>query len=101
MTPSSKLKLEVVYCSSHCNASQWVELDHGATVRDAIEGSRFLERFAEIDLKTNKVGVYGQIVRLDTRLRVGDRVEIYRAITCDPETVPRRDLQSDEQKGAA
>lgn len=33
----------------------------------------------------------GKLVKLDAALRAGDRVEIYRAITCDPQTVPRRD----------
>jgi putative ubiquitin-RnfH superfamily antitoxin RatB of RatAB toxin-antitoxin module len=30
-------------------------------------------------------------VKLETRLSDGDRVEIYRPITADPETVERRD----------
>ena len=33
----------------------------------------------------------GKIVNLDAALRAGDRVEIYRPITCDPQSVPRRD----------
>ncbi|MBV5337606.1 MAG: RnfH family protein, partial [Deltaproteobacteria bacterium] len=43
------------------------------------------------DLASQKVGVFGKIVKPETALRPGDRVEIYRAITCDPQTVPRRD----------
>ena len=33
----------------------------------------------------------GKVVKPQTPLRPGDRVEIYRPITCDPQTVPRRD----------
>jgi putative ubiquitin-RnfH superfamily antitoxin RatB of RatAB toxin-antitoxin module len=40
------------------------------------------------------VGVFGNIVKLATPLKPGDRVEVYRPITCDPETVPRRDRPS-------
>jgi putative ubiquitin-RnfH superfamily antitoxin RatB of RatAB toxin-antitoxin module len=30
-------------------------------------------------------------VKPEAALRAGDRVEIYRPIICDPQTVPRRD----------
>jgi Na+-translocating ferredoxin:NAD+ oxidoreductase RnfD subunit len=42
-------------------------------------------------LAAQKVGVFGKLVKLDAPLRPGDRVEIYRPITCDPQTLPRRD----------
>jgi putative ubiquitin-RnfH superfamily antitoxin RatB of RatAB toxin-antitoxin module len=71
----------------------WLKLDvpDGSTVRDAIRSSGLLEQFPEIDLERNKVGIFGKIVRLDTALEDGNRVEIYRPITADPETVERRD----------
>jgi putative ubiquitin-RnfH superfamily antitoxin RatB of RatAB toxin-antitoxin module len=47
--------------------------------------------FPAIDLETQKVGVFGRLVKLDATLKPGGRAEIYRAITCDPQTVPRRD----------
>jgi putative ubiquitin-RnfH superfamily antitoxin RatB of RatAB toxin-antitoxin module len=37
------------------------------------------------------VGIFGKITRLDTKLEEGNRVEIYRPITANPETVERRD----------
>jgi hypothetical protein len=36
-------------------------------------------------------------MKLDSPLKPGDRVEIYRAITCDPTTVARRDVESDDE----
>lgn len=76
----------------------WLNLDvpEGATVLEAIERSGVLSQFPHIDLATQKVGVFGKVVKLDAALRPGDRVEIYRAITCDPQTVPRRDVGEDE-----
>lgn len=68
-----------------------IEVPDGATVKDAIEKSGVLKMFPSIDLETQKVGVFNKLVKLDTALRAGDRVEIYRPITCDPLTVPRRD----------
>ncbi|MEW6765219.1 MAG: RnfH family protein [Pseudomonadota bacterium] len=73
-----------------------LEVPEEATVEDAIARSRILEHFPHIDLATQKVGVFGKPAKLDTPLRVGDRVEIYRAIICDPTTVPRRDVSDED-----
>lgn len=71
----------------------WLKLDvpDGSSVRDAIQRSGLLAQFPEIDLECNKVGIFGKLVKLDTTLEEGNRVEIYRPITADPETVERRD----------
>jgi putative ubiquitin-RnfH superfamily antitoxin RatB of RatAB toxin-antitoxin module len=54
--------------------------------------SGLLARFPHIDLAAQKVGVFSKAAKLDTALRPGDRVEIYRPIIADPQTVPRRRL---------
>ena len=68
-----------------------IEVPDGTTVYDAIERSGILKMFPHIDLGVQKIGIFGKVVKPETPLRVGDRVEIYRQITCDPQTVPRRD----------
>ena len=68
-----------------------IEVPDDATVNDAIARSGILDMFPHIDLTTQKVGIFGKIVKPDSSLRAGDRVEIYRPITCDPQTVARRD----------
>ena len=75
----------------------WLKLDvpDGSTVEDAITRSGLLAQFPEIDLTRNKVGIFGKLVKLDTKLVDGNRVEIYRPITADPETVERRDRVED------
>jgi hypothetical protein len=72
----------------------WLKLEvpDGSTVREAIDRSGLLGQFPEIDLDAQEVGVFGKIVKLTTPLNDGDRVEIYRHITADPETVERRDI---------
>ena len=57
----------------------WLKLDipEGSTVQQAIEKSGLLEQFPEINLKRQKVGIFGKIIRLDTPLVDGNRVEIY------------------------
>ena len=82
------------------NAQQiWltIEVPDETRVNDAIKRSGILTMFPHIDLGTQKVGVFGKIVKLETALRPGDRVDIYRPITCDPQTVPRRDGVGDDQ----
>lgn len=74
------MKIGVVYAGPqqlqlNCN------LDDGGTVADAIERSNILRFCPDIDLKAQKVGVYGKFVKLDSVLKDGDRVEIYRKIT--------------------
>lgn len=78
----------------------WLHLDlpEGSTVRDAIERSGVLAQCPEIDLARNKVGIFGKVTKLDAVLSEGSRVEIYRPITADPRTVPRRDLAGDEDE---
>jgi uncharacterized protein len=68
-----------------------IEVPDDATVQQAIEKSGILRMFPHIDLEAQKVGVFNKLVKLEAPLRAGDRVEIYRAIICDPLTVPRRD----------
>lgn len=68
-----------------------IEVPDEATVSEAIERSGILKMFPHIDLAAQKVGVFGKLVKPEAKLRTGDRIEIYRPITCDPQTVPRRD----------
>ncbi|WP_455222667.1 RnfH family protein [Kaarinaea lacus] len=78
----------------------WMEVDipDDSTVRDAIEQSKILSIFPELDLENQKVGIYGKFCKLDTKLNDGDRVEIYRPITADPLTVPRRDTEDTDEE---
>ncbi|QEP44525.1 RnfH family protein [Ectothiorhodospiraceae bacterium BW-2] len=71
----------------------WVKLEvpDGSTVEQAITLSGILDRFPDIDLAQQKVGIFGKVTRLNSPLSEGDRVEIYRPITADPELVERRD----------
>ena len=78
-----------------------VELPEGATIQDAINKSGILKQFPDIDLEKQKVGIYTKISKLDTVLSDGDRVEIYRPITCDPKTVPRKAKAGDAAENEA
>lgn len=71
----------------------WLKLEvpDNSTVHDAIKHSGILDQFPEIDLETQKVGIFGKLTKLTAKVSEGERVEIYREITADPELVERRD----------
>jgi putative ubiquitin-RnfH superfamily antitoxin RatB of RatAB toxin-antitoxin module len=85
------MQVGVAYSESSQQVWLNIEVPDDSTVQEAIEKSGILRMFPHIDLAAQKIGVFGRLVKPEARLHAGDRVEIYRAITCDPTTVPRRD----------
>lgn len=75
-----------------------IEVPDETTVQQAIEKSGILQKFPAIDLEQYKLGIFGKVAELDTMLKPGDRVEIYRAITADPATVPRRVIAGEDDE---
>ena len=69
-----------------------IEVPEETNVQEAITRSGVLKQFPHIDLIRQKVGIFGRLVKLEAALKPGDRIEIYRGIIADPETVPRRDI---------
>lgn len=84
------MKIGIAYALPQRQVWFDVNLPDGATVKEAIEKSGILKQFPEINLETQKVGIFAKLSKLDAVLNDGDRVEIYRPITCDPKTVPRK-----------
>lgn len=82
--------VEVAYASVDDAAIVRLSLPPGATVADAITRSGLLQRFPEIDLATQKVGVFGKLANLKQTLRPHDRVEIYRPLTADAKELRRQ-----------
>jgi putative ubiquitin-RnfH superfamily antitoxin RatB of RatAB toxin-antitoxin module len=84
------MQVEVVYA---LQAEQFVlalTLDEGATVTDALEQAAAEAPFCDLDLGAMPIGVHGELVPRETRLRDGDRVEIYRPLSVDPMEARRR-----------
>lgn len=82
--------VEVVYAVAARQVVVTIDGGAGLTVAEAVKRSRMLERFPEIDLAVNRVGVFGKLVRLDRVLKGGDRVEIYRPLVGDPKEIRRK-----------
>lgn len=89
------MQIGVTYSEPNNQIWLTVEVPEGACVRSAIDQSGVLKIFPNIDLQTQKVGVFGRLTKLDAPLKSGDRIEIYRPVICDPKTVARRDAQED------
>jgi putative ubiquitin-RnfH superfamily antitoxin RatB of RatAB toxin-antitoxin module len=90
------MKIEVAYALRHKQTLLNIEVDDNASVEDAIQQSNILKKYPEINLKKNKVGIFGKITALDVKLREKDRVEIYRPLIADPKEV--RKLRAAEGK---
>lgn len=91
------MKVGVVYAESDKQVWLNVDLPDGSTVEEAINKSGILHKFPYLNIKDQKVGIFGRFAKLDAPLKDGDRVEIYRPITADPLTVKRRDTEDDDQ----
>ncbi|MFM8331659.1 MAG: RnfH family protein [Candidatus Methylumidiphilus sp.] len=91
--------MNVGVCYAETDRQVWLRLEtpEGSTVEQAIRHSGILQRFPEIDLGTQKVGIFGKLVKLDSSVKEGDRIEIYRAITADPKTVRRRRIGDEDE----
>jgi len=84
------IQVGIAYATSIRQVWHYVDLFMGATASEAITASGILNEFPEIDLKTQKIGVFGEIIDLDSLVQDGDRVEIYRSIIIDPEKLERK-----------
>ena len=80
---------EVCYALPGRVDSVAVKVQPGLTILEAIEASGVLARHP-IDLKRNRVGIFGKLKPLDALVRAGDRVEIYRPLVVDPNSARLR-----------
>jgi putative ubiquitin-RnfH superfamily antitoxin RatB of RatAB toxin-antitoxin module len=80
MSDDLTVRVEVVYARPGDAFLRELQLPRGGTIEDALQVCGVLEAHPEIDLATQKVGVYGKVLPLDHVLRDGDRVEIYRPV---------------------
>ena len=87
---SQQIQIEVAYARPDQQLLLPLRVAAGSTVAQVIEVSGVLEKFPEIDLAQNKVGIFGKLTKLDTVVRERDRIEIYRALIADPKEVRRQ-----------
>ncbi|HET6718034.1 MAG TPA: RnfH family protein [Rhodocyclaceae bacterium] len=100
---SASIHVEVVYALPAKQEIIAVTVAEGASVQDAIEKSGLLEKYPDIDLKKNKLGIFAKLSKPDTVLRDRDRVEIYRPLIADPKAVRKQRAEEGKvmKKGAS
>jgi len=87
---SEKIMIEVAYALPSVQVLLKQTVPAEATIAEAIAASGILEKYPEIDLAKNKVGIFGKLTKTDASLRDKDRIEIYRPLIADPKEVRRQ-----------
>lgn len=78
------MQVEVAYASTTRQVVVTIAVAADCTVRDAIQQSGILEQCPEIDLAVNRVGIFSKQATLESHIKAGDRLEIYRPLLIDP-----------------
>jgi hypothetical protein len=92
------ISIEVAYASANQSWLIPVEVEEGTTVQQAIASSGIMEQCPDINLQTNKVGLFSKIIDLDVPVRAGDRIEIYRPLLLDPKEARRLRAEKAKQE---
>ncbi|WP_373777501.1 RnfH family protein [Glaesserella sp.] len=91
-----KIVVEVVYAYPQKYFLKRMELDNPLTIQNVILQSGVLQKYTEIDLRENKVGIFSRPAKLTDLVENGDRIEIYRPLLADPKEIRRK--RAEEQK---
>ena len=89
------MEIEVVYASNARQMVRQLDVPEDTTVGQAIELSGLLEG---VDVSLLGVGVFARPRSLDSALKPGDRVEIYRPLVMDPMTARRERAKQQKRK---
>lgn len=84
------MNIEVVYALPEAQILLRQSVPSGTTVAEAVLASGLLDKHPEIDLATNKLGIFGKLTKADAVVRDKDRIEIYRPLIADPKEVRRK-----------
>lgn len=102
---AKSISVEVVYAEDDKQVLIRLDVSEGSTVLAAIQASTVLIQFPKLvadRVLSGRVGIFGKIVDLDTPLKAGDRVEIYRDLIIDPKESRRlKAVTSKRQKAQA
>ncbi|MEO6354053.1 MAG: RnfH family protein [Burkholderiaceae bacterium] len=87
---AGNLQVQVCYAKPGIVHLRDVSVLPGTTLQAAIVQSGILSDMPEIDITTCRVGIYAKLKTLETILKDGDRIEIYRPLIADPKESRRR-----------
>jgi putative ubiquitin-RnfH superfamily antitoxin RatB of RatAB toxin-antitoxin module len=90
--------VEVAYALENEAFLKAFEVAENSKIEDVLKISNLLNKYPEIDLKINQVGIFGKVAKLSDGLRDKDRIEIYRPLIADPKEVRKRKALEKEVK---
>lgn len=83
------IHVEVAYALPGEQFLEALEVNDSATAMEAIRQSGLLDRYPDLNQQELSIGIFSKPVTVDTALRDGDRVEVYRPLTIDPKEARR------------
>lgn len=86
---SNELQVEVAYALPQQQLIVKLKVPQGTTAEEAVLKSGLMQKFPDISLAQNKLGIFGKAIKNDHVLRENDRVEIYRGLIADPKGARR------------
>lgn len=91
MEQAERIHVEVAYALPDEQKIVGLDVEPGTTAYEAAVRSGIDRLFAEIDLDSADMGVFGKAVKArDYELADGDRVEIYRPLIADPKEARKK-----------
>lgn len=84
-----RIQVSVVYADATVHIVRQVEIAADSSVRDAIAASAIADAL-EPGFVPAAIGIFGVVVKPDTRVRAGDRIELYRSLRVDPKQSRRQ-----------
>ncbi|MBW8847670.1 MAG: RnfH family protein [Burkholderiales bacterium] len=63
---------------------RWLDVEEGATLASVLRGCADFLAAQNQPLDAMRIGIWGRVRPLETRLRERDRIEVYRPLTVDP-----------------
>jgi putative ubiquitin-RnfH superfamily antitoxin RatB of RatAB toxin-antitoxin module len=90
------MRVEVIYALPLRQERVSLDLPLESTAQDAIQASGLLRHPPQREIGC--IGVWGKPVTPETKLRHGDRVEIYRPLTADPKEIRRNRAEKSRRK---
>ena len=91
-------KIEVGYALLERQFVKSLDVKPDLSVVEVIKLSGVLEEFPEINLDINPVGIYSKKVTLDSVVKDGDRIEIYRTLRVSPKEARRLRAKKKQSK---
>ncbi|QIQ41841.1 MAG: RnfH family protein [Buchnera aphidicola (Microlophium carnosum)] len=86
------IQVTVVYALPKIQYIYKVNAPLGSTVKDIILISNLLNLIKNFSLYNNRIGIYNKVVHLKSKVKDGDRIEIYRNLIIDPKEWRRKNI---------